>query len=279
VSSGGVQVWNLSAHGLGHRVEVTGSASRTVVWRVNGRVVAVKKSSEDTVRLAPGDRLPRRGSAAADADLTPATDAEQADVGRVRVTFTGLGRPRRVTWYPADDRIGATVRTLVGQGGIDLDPEPGSPAAQREERIRRHPRRYAALAVAAGIGKVLAPLLLGLLAVRLLAGIPWPDWNLPSLPSPDVALPSIPLPDITLPSWQAPGWVSWLADRAHYVWPVLLAAFLARAEIRRRRQQDALKARLKAEALDHGGRADPPSGQPADPAAGRSDGPGPASAP
>ena len=279
MSGHGVQVWNLSAHGLRHRVEVTGSATRTVVWRVDGRVVAVKKTLDDTVRLQPGDQPGRRGSAAPDAGDAPATGAEQADVGMVGVTFTGLGRPRRVTWYPADGRFGAAVRALVGQGGIDLDPEPGSPAAQREERIRRHPRRYAALAVAAGIGKVVAPLVLGLLVVRLLAGIPWPDWDLPSLPSPDVDLPSIPLPDIALPSWEAPGWVSWLADRAHYVWPVLLAAFLARAELRRRRKQDALKARLKAEALDHDGRADAPPGQPPAPAAGRDDTTGPASAP
>ena len=36
----------------------------------------------------------------------------------------------------------------------------------------------------------------------------------------------------------------------------ILAAFLARAEVRRRRQQDALKARLKVEALGDDGRAD-----------------------
>ena len=265
MSDSGVQVWNLSAHGLRHRVEVTGSTSRTVVWHVDGQVVAVKKSSEDTVRLQPGDHLGRRGPATA-AGHDGTTGEQRADVGRVRVTFSALGRPRRVTWYPADGTVGAAGRALLGVGGIDLDPEPGSPAAQREVRIRRHPRRYAAAAVAVGIGKVVAPLVLGLLAVRLLAAIPWPDWNLPSIPVPDVDLPSIPLPDIALPNWQAPGWVRWVADRAHYVWPVLLAAFLARAEVRRRRQQDALKARLAAEALGDDGRSDALPGQPATPA-------------
>ena len=260
-------------------MEITGSSSRTIVWRVDGRRVAARKSSEDTVRLKPGDRLGRRNPGPDAAGGAEPVGAEQVDLGAIRVAFTALGRPRRVTWYPADGRASASTRALIGTGGIDLDPEPGSPAARREERIRRHPRRYAAVAVAAGIGKVVAPLLLGLLAVRLAVAIPWPDWHLPSFPAPDVDLPSIPLPDIALPSWQAPGWVSWLADRAHYVWPVVLAAFLARAEVRRRRQQDALKERLKAEALDDDGGRDPDPGQASAPAARPRDDTGPASAP
>ncbi|MCZ2860699.1 hypothetical protein [Blastococcus sp. VKM Ac-2987] len=224
-------------------MEVTGSFSRTVTWHVDGQLVAVTRSSEDTVRLEPGDRLEKSGSG------TDAHAEELPDVGAIGVRFTAVGRPRRVTWYRADGEVSAATRALLGAGGIDLDPEPGSPAALREERIRRHPRRHAAVTVAGGVGKVVVPLLLGLLAVRLATAIPWPDWNLPSIPWPDVDLPSIPWPDVELPDWQVPGWVSWLADKMTYVWPVILAAALARAEIRRRRRQDALKAQLKAEAL------------------------------
>ncbi len=241
-------------------MEVTGSFSRTVTWHVDGRLVAAKKSSEDTVRLRTGDRLGKSGGSVTDAD-----GEGRPDVGAIGVKFTAFGRPRRVTWYRADGDVSATTHALLGRGGIDLDPEPGSPAALREERMRRHPRRHAAVAIVGGVGKVVIPLLLGLLAVRLALSIPWPDWNLPSIPWPDVDLPWIPWPEVDLPDWQVPGWVSWLADTVKYVWPVILAAVLARAEIKRRRQQDALKAQLTAEARDHAGRTGSHSGQPRTP--------------
>lgn len=240
------QAWDLVAEGRRHRVETTGSVSRTLRWRVDGQVVAAKKSSEDTVRLKPGDRL--KGEDDGGPDDPPADAAP--DVGSVTVQYTGLGKPKRATWYPPAD--GAAVRAALGTGGIDLEPEPGSPAALREERIRQHPRRYALVATAGGVAKVVLPLLLGLLAVRLTVALPWPDWDLPSIPWPDVDLPSIPwpdvdLPDVDLPDWQAPAWVRWIADKAQFVWPVLLAAYLARREIRRRREQDALRAQRRAE--------------------------------
>jgi hypothetical protein len=113
-----------------------------------------------------------------------------------------------------------------------------------------------------GAGKVAAPILLGLLVVRLTVAIPWPDWNLPSIPWPNIDLPSIPWPnidlpsipwpDVNLPDWMLPDWMRWLAHKLQYIWPVILAAFLARREIKRRREQDALKARLKAEAQSTG---------------------------
>ncbi len=55
-----------------------------------------------------------------------------------------------------------------------------------------------------------------------------------------------------LPDWQAPAWVRWIADKAQFVWPVLLAAYLARREIRRRREQDALRAQRRAEQTEAG---------------------------
>jgi hypothetical protein len=65
--------------------------------------------------------------------------------------------------------------------------------------------------------------------------------HLPNLPLPDLPdLPSIPWPGLELP-----GWVREVLDKAKYVWPVVLAYVLARAEIRRRRKQDELKAELR----------------------------------
>jgi hypothetical protein len=109
---------------------------------------------------------------------------------------------------------------------------------------------------------VVVPLLIGILGLRLTLAIPWPHLNLPaipwphvdlpSIPWPDWDLPSIPWPDLHLPHWAAPGWVEWLVDHVHYVWPAAVAGALAYGEIKRQRQQDALKARVNAEASgDH----------------------------
>ena len=111
-----VQGWDLSAHGQQHRVEITGSFSRTVTWRVDGQLVAATKSSEDTVRLRPGDRLGKSGS------MTDADAEGQPDVGASGVKVTAFGRPRRVPWYRVDGGVSATTRALPGRGGIDLDP-------------------------------------------------------------------------------------------------------------------------------------------------------------
>ena len=242
-----VQGWALTVSGHRHRVEVTGSWTRTVTWHVDDQLVAAKRSSDDTVRLSPGDRLEKGTD----------TPDERPDLGALAVTFTGTGRPKRATWFRADGDVPATARALVGAGGIDLVPDPGSPAARREEQIQLHPRRHTALAVAKGVATVVVPLLLGLLAVRLAVRIPWPDWDLPSIPwpdvdLPDVDLPSIPWPDVDLPDWQRPGWLDWLLDKAGFVWPVVLAWVLARREVRRRREQAALRAQLAAEAASGG---------------------------
>lgn len=224
-------------------MEVTGSFSRTVRWYVDGQQAAAKKSLQLDVQLDPGDRLTKGGSTSG-----PLAE-EQPDVGAIGVAFTAFGRAKRVTWYRAEGDDSAIACAVIDTGGIDLDPEPGLPAALRDDRIRRHPRRHAVLAVAGGAGMVLGPLLLGLLAVRLTISIPWPDWNLPSIPRPHLDLPSIPWPNVDLPDWNVPDWVAWLADKVRYVWPVILAWVLASAEIKRRRKQDVLKAQLKAEAL------------------------------
>lgn len=249
--------WHLAARGHRHRVEIVGSFSRTVTWFIDDRLVAGKRSMGDSVQLKPGD-LPRRSGLRVQA---------RPELGVLSLTFTALGRPRRVTWYGADGDLSAAACALLGRGGIDLDPERGSPAARRENRMRRQPRWHLAAAVAGGLGRVVGPLLLGLLAVGLALAVPLPDWHLPSVPWLDLDLPTLPLPRVDLPNWQAPGWISRLGDVVPYVGPVVLAYVVARAEIRRRRQQDLLKAELRAAAGDRAGTVAPePSSHPRPPA-------------
>lgn len=250
--------WNISAAGRRHRVEILGASTRTVTWYVDDQLVAQKKSSQDDLHLQPGDGLDTGGSTPGGSSVKPpslnrasseATGLERPDVGIIHARFTGLGRPKRVTWHPGQGDVSTTARAMVATGGIDLDPAPGSPAALRAERIRRHPHRYAAVALAGGIAKVGIPVLLGFLAVRFTVSLPWPDLNLPSIPWPDWDLPSIPWPDWDLPYWAAPAWVTWLVDHVRYVWPIILAGLFARTEIKRQRQQDVLKAQPGGESV------------------------------
>jgi hypothetical protein len=226
--SDGTQVWTLAHDGRTHRVEASGSSAHQVRWLVDGESAAEKKSWDEKVSL------------------------DGAELGTVVVRFSTLGRPRRATWFaPGED-----AQALAGVGGVDLVPAEGSAAAAYEEKIRLHPGRYAALATAGGVAKVVVPLLLGLLAIRLAVNIPWPDLpfpdlpDLPRIPWPD--LPSVPWPDLPgPPDVRVPDWVRWLLDKAKYVWPIVIAYVLARAEINRRRKQDELR-RARAEEQSNG---------------------------
>ena len=90
-------------------------------------------------------------------------------------------------------------------------------------------RRYALIQAVGGAAKVALPILLTVLLARFALSLP-----LPSIAGPD--LPSLPLPD--LPDWSLPGWIEQVLGVVRYVWPVVLAYVLARAEINRRRRQD-----------------------------------------
>ena len=145
------------------------------------------------------------------------------DHGTLGVWYGALGGPRRASL-----------------AGVDLVPEPGSPAAEFEERVRAHPSRYAAIQTVGGVAKVVVPIIVTLLLARLAFSFDWPDWNLPDLPSPDLPspnLPDIPFPDVTLPDW-----LRWILEHAKYVVPILVAFGLAQAEVKRRRKQDQLRA-------------------------------------
>jgi len=199
------QVWRLSVDGREHRVEADPGTSRRLRWYVDDELVAEQKSMDEKVKI-------------------------ESTAGRLQVRFSTLGAPRRATL--ADDA-----------DGHDLVPDPGSAAARYGDKVRAHPERYALLQTVGGVGKVVLPIVLASLLARFVFSLPIslpsiPSPDLPSLPRPD--LPSLPLPE--LPSWSAPGWVEQVLDVAHYVWPVVLAFVLARAEIRRRRRQDEKRA-------------------------------------
>jgi hypothetical protein len=209
------QVWRLSAGASTHRVEADPGFVRRVRWYVDGELVAEKRATEDKVRL-------------------------ESDAGRVELRFGTLGGPRR-----------ATLLRAGTDGDLDLDlvPDPGSPAARHEDRLRAHPHRYAALQTAGGVAKVVVPIVLATVLARFAFSLPWPTWS-PDLPDlPDLPRPDLPwdpdLPD--LPSWSLPGWVRWVLEHAKYVWPVVLAFVLAKAEVDRRRRQDAKREQLRDE--------------------------------
>ncbi|WP_121254335.1 hypothetical protein [Nocardioides ferulae] len=221
------QIWELTVGGHDHRVEASGSFQRTVRWLVDGALVSEKRSSDDRIRVT-----------------------REPDTGEVLVRYSSLGKPRRATLLDPGDNPAEQAQALSGLGGVDLEPAAGSPAAAYEERLRRHPRRYAVLRAGGAVAGILLPLLLAAVVARFVISLPWPDipWpDLPRIPWPDLPdLPGIPWPDWSLPDWSLPGWVRELLDAAGFVWPVLLAIVVARAEIRRRRKQDALRDELRA---------------------------------
>lgn len=227
------QVYEMEIDGRVHRVETSvGDGWRNeATWWVDGEEIATARSgTEDNLYLSVG-----RDHALAD------------HLGVVRARFTALSKPVRATWFEGS-RTSAEAAARIGAGGIDLIPEEGSPAALSEERMRANPRLHAARHVVGGVAKVVLPILFTALMIWLAGRIPWPDWDLPFIPWPSINLPSIPWPDWELPrlDWDAPGWVVWLAEHAKYVLPILVGLVLGRREMRRRREQDELRARRAA---------------------------------
>lgn len=229
--------WSLVADGQSHVVEISDAGfSRRVVWLVDGEQVASRKGGEERMRITPDDDV--------------------QGLGALALRFPSLvGPTRRVTWYGGSGDLDAAAEAAIGLGGLDFEPEPGSAPARREARIREHPRRYAATQTAAGVAKVVVPLLLIFLLSRLALFVDWPDlpripWpDLPRIPWPDIAWPNIPWPHIPWPDWSLPAlpeWVREVLDKLKYVWPVIVAFVLARAEVNRRRKQDTLKAQRSA---------------------------------
>ena len=217
------QRWTLEHDGHTHVVEIDDAGlGRRIVWHRDDEEVASKKTGDERVQLLPGDEAP-------------------AGIGALGLRFGWIGPARRVTWY-AGSREEAGAVALVGIGGVDLVPEPGSKAEKRQQWMQAHPRLYTARETAIAVAGVGGGLLVAWLLARLvfsidLPDIPWPDlpqipWpDLPDVPWPD--LPSVPWPDVSVPDW-----VRQAAELAKFVLPVVIAFAVARGEIRRRRQQE-----------------------------------------
>ena len=207
--------WHVLHDGHEHVVEIAqGTMVREVTWTRDDTQLATKKTTDDTIVLGADD--------------------DQA----VRLKFGLLGPARRVTLHRSE------AEAHTGLAGTDLEPEPGSKAAQRAEWIGRHPHLHTARQTALAAAGVAVPVLL----VWLLSLIPWPDvdvpwpdvdlpsipWpDLPTIPWPDIDLPAIPWPDVDLPSLPA-----WTEPVRKLIVPVLIAFFIARGEVKRRRRAE-----------------------------------------
>lgn len=209
--------WHLVHDGHEHEVRIVDVGLRwEVTWTLDGVEVGSRRTTDKKVVLDGG---------------------EQGAVGVRLPEFTGPAR--RVSWHGADAPPGAEVAARTGLGGIDLVPEEGSRAAARELWIREHPRLHVARRTAAALVGVLLPLLVVWLLSQVRIpwpdiSIPWPDWQLPDIPWPDLPLPRWDLPDLP----DLPAWLRTLIEQAKYVWPVVFAIGVARAEVVRRRNQD-----------------------------------------
>ncbi|GGU25161.1 hypothetical protein [Nocardioides albus] len=223
-----VQIWSRTISGQTHHLEVTGDIIRTFVWTVDDEEVLTRKTADDRARL------------------------ESKEHGSLLVIHSGLGTPRRATYFTPDEGLAG----MTGVGGVDLTPEPGSRAAAYERRVIEHPKRYALIETLGGVGGVIAGIVGAMVVAWIVSRISLPDIdlplpNLPDLPDlplpdlPSIPWPSIPWPD--LPDVQVPEWVKWVANHLKYIWPVVLAFVLAQGEIKRRRKH-AEASRTSAEA-------------------------------
>ncbi|GAA5123234.1 hypothetical protein GCM10023339_42780 [Alloalcanivorax gelatiniphagus] len=209
---GDTERWHLHHDGHEHVAEtVRGALVREVVWTRDGTEVGRKKTSDETIVLAP------KGADAA-----------------LRLKFGVTGPARRVTLHASE------TEAHTGLGGTDFDPEPGSKAAARAEWIVEHPHLHTARQTAIAAAGVGVPVLLVWLLTLVpwpSIDVPWPDVDLPSVPWPD--LPSIPWPDLPSIPWpdlpDLPGWVDTVRK---FLVPVLIAFFIARGEVKRRRRAE-----------------------------------------
>lgn len=218
---GDIERWHLVQDGHEHAVAVErGPLVREAVWSRDGVEVGRKKTSDETFVVAP-----------------------QGADGAVRLKFGVTGPARRVTLHASE------TEAHTGLGGTDLEPEAGSKAAARAEWIGAHPHLHTARQTAIAAAGVGVPVLvIWLLTLVPWPSIPWPDVDLPSIPWPD--LPSIPWPDIRLPAipWpdvDLPDLPPWVDTVRKFAIPILIAFFIARGEVKRRRKAEEKKAEEK----------------------------------
>jgi len=202
--------WHLVLGKHSHVIEIAqGAVVREARWTRDGTEVASKRTSDETIVLT----------------------AEAGDA--VRLKFPLMGPARRVTLHDSE------TEAHTGLRGADFEPECGSKAAARAEWIGQHPHlhtaRQTALAAAGVVIPIIAIWVLTLVPWPSL-DIPWPDVDLPSIPWPDV--PSIPWPDIPWPDVDLPDLPGWLEPVRKFFIPVLIAFFIARGEVKRRRKAE-----------------------------------------
>lgn len=238
-----VECWRLTHEGAAHLLELQpdGVFNRTFRWTVDDGEVAAKRTSDDRFTLV-ADGQPMALS------IRMATFGDSA---------------RRVALFTGDNTAVVHAAAATGLGGTDLDPDPGTRAARRNEMMAAHPWRYTAKRTITAIATIALPILFFWLLSQLLGVLPKPDIDLPEIPLPDVDLPDVPLPDIDLPSIdlpELPGWVKQLRALAPYVVPVGIAFAIARVEVRRRRQALERSRARSADVRAHQGDADADGG-------------------
>ncbi|SEB28604.1 hypothetical protein SAMN04489844_0051 [Nocardioides exalbidus] len=242
----GEEHWSLQHDGHEHVVTIAqGALVRSVVWTRDDAELGRKKTSDETIVVT------------------------STDGGAVRLKFPMVGPARRVTLHESE----AAAHT--GLGGTDLEPEAGSKAAARAEWIGAHPHLHTARQTALAAAGVGVPILLVWLLTLVpwpSLDIPWPDIDLPSIPWPSIPWPSIPWPsipwpDINLPSipWpDLPSLPAWTEPVRKFAIPILIAFFIARGEVKRRRKAEEEKVGEKA-ALGRESRGDSRASAPTDP--------------
>lgn len=182
----------------------------------------------------------------------------EAETGeRLELRLTKWGRVRHATLH-------------VGGVGLDMDFEPGTRAARRQQWEREHPELAALRHVAEGIGAVAVMVLgIGALFGGLFNRIAEPIVALivaalRAIPFPEIALPSLSLPGLSLPRLTMPAWMEAVWSAKPYWAPILAGIAIAIWEVRRQRRQRELRQSLDAGAEHaHGpaGQRDRPDGQ------------------
>lgn len=218
--------WHLVRDDGTEEVEIAqGALVREVWWRRDGAEVARKKTSDETIVLT----------------------AEAG--GAVRLKFPLMGPARRVTLHDTE------TEAHTGLGGADFEPEAGSRAAERAEWIGQHPHLHTARQTAVAAAGVAVPVIVIWLLTLVpwpSVDVPWPDLGLPSIPFPDLPdLPAIPWPDLpSIPFLDLPDLPGWVDEVRRFAIPIVIAFFIARGEVKRRRKAEEKEAEEKKTATD-----------------------------
>ena len=103
------QEWHLEVGGQVHRVSAREASwtQREIIWRLDGVIVASKRSSEEKVVLRPGDAIRDDASLAPDPSVA-------VDTSAVRVIFSSLGSPRRAIWFEGNRAVRYWDATVTG---------------------------------------------------------------------------------------------------------------------------------------------------------------------